>query len=164
MLYYDSKLLEFHEAVSGARFHSAYFRPGGVHQDMPQNMEERLYKHFKVFPKFIDDLEELLTNNRILRQRSVDIGILSKNNLGKNSTQCDVSEYLSVKNAAKRVKQMKKPLKAFINAAGVASMNMAVTTDENTVQKQIQTNLVGTIYCCQLFAPIMLRQKKFLRK
>ena len=55
---------------------------------------------------------------------------------------------------------MKKPLKAFINAAGVASMNMAVTTDEITVQKQIQTNLVGTIYCCQLFAPIMLRQKK----
>ncbi len=84
----------------------------------------------------------------------------SKNDLGKNSIQCNVSEYLSVKNAAKKVKQMKKPLKAFINAAGVASMNMAVTTDENTVQKQIQTNLVGTIYCCQLFAPIMLRQKK----
>ena len=55
---------------------------------------------------------------------------------------------------------MKKPVKAFINAAGVASMNMAVTTDESTVQKLVQTNLVGTIYCCQLFAPIMLRQKQ----
>lgn len=76
------------------------------------------------------------------------------------SIQCDVSEYPSVKNAAKEVKKLKKPIKAVINAAGVASMNMAVTTDENTVQKLIQTNLVGTIYCCQLFAPIMLRQKR----
>ena len=84
----------------------------------------------------------------------------SKENLKIDSIQCDVSEYLSVKSAARKVKLMKKPLKAFINAAGVASMNMAVTTDEITVQKQIQTNLVGTIYCCQLFAPIMLRQKK----
>lgn len=73
--------------------------------------------------------------------------------------ECDVSDYASVKNASKQVKRMKKPVKAVINAAGVASMNMAVTTDESTVQKLIQTNLVGTIYCCQLFAPIMLRQK-----
>ncbi len=73
--------------------------------------------------------------------------------------QCDVSDYASVKNAARKVKRMNAPVKAFINAAGVASMNMAVTTDESTVQKLIQTNLVGTIYCCQLFAPIMLRQK-----
>ena len=72
------KLLEFHEAVSGARFHAAYFRPGGVHQDMPEGMEEKLFDHFKTLPKFIDDLESLLTNNRILRQRSVDIGIISK--------------------------------------------------------------------------------------
>ena len=73
--------------------------------------------------------------------------------------ECDVSDYKSVKNAARRVKRMKTSVKAFVNAAGVASMNMAVTTDESTVQKLIQTNLVGTIYCCQLFAPIMLRQK-----
>jgi len=73
--------------------------------------------------------------------------------------KCDVSDYSSVKKAAREVKRMKVPLKAFINAAGVASMNMAITTDEATVQKLIQTNLVGTIYCCQLFAPIMLRQR-----
>ncbi len=72
------KLLEFHEAVSGARFHAAYFRPGGVHQDMPDGMEEKLFNHFKNLPKFIDELESLLTNNRILRQRSVDIGVISK--------------------------------------------------------------------------------------
>ena len=77
-----------------------------------------------------------------------------------DAIECDVSDYSSVKNASREVKRMKKPVKAFINAAGVASMNMAVTTDEATVQKLIQTNLVGTIYCCQLFAPIMLRQKR----
>lgn len=76
-----------------------------------------------------------------------------------DSIKCDVSDYSSVKNAAREFKRMKTPVKAFINAAGVASMNMAVTTDQSTVQKLIQTNLVGTIYCCQLFAPIMLRQK-----
>ncbi len=77
-----------------------------------------------------------------------------------DAIECDVSDYASVKNASKEVKRMKKPVTAFINAAGVASMNMAVTTDVSTVQKLIQTNLVGTIYCCQLFAPIMLRQKQ----
>ena len=73
---------------------------------------------------------------------------------------CDVSNYSSVKKVAYEIKQKKKPIKAFINAAGVASMNLAVTTDESTVQKLVQTNLIGTIYCCQLFAPIMLRQKQ----
>ena len=83
----------------------------------------------------------------------------SLSGLSIEAIECDVSDYDSVKNASREVKQLKKPVKAFINAAGVASMNMAVTTDESTVQKLIQTNLVGTIYCCQLFAPIMLRQK-----
>ena len=76
-----------------------------------------------------------------------------------DAIECDVTDYESVKRAAREVKRMKKPVSAFINAAGVASMNMAVTTNEATVQKLIQTNLAGTIYCCQLFAPIMLRQK-----
>ena len=71
------KLLEFHEEVSGARFHAAYFRPGGVHQDMPDGLDEKIYKYMIKFPKFIDDLETLLTENRILKQRSVDIGVLS---------------------------------------------------------------------------------------
>ena len=87
---------------------------------------------------------------------------LARNTNGMNIDviKCDVSNYSSVKNASKEVKKMKKPVKAFINAAGIASMNMALTTDESTVQKLIQTNLIGTIYCCQLFAPIMLRQKQ----
>ena len=72
------KLLEFHEAGSGARFHAAYFRPGGVSQDMPEKLEEKIYNYLNNFPNFIDDLETLLTENRVLKQRSVDIGILNK--------------------------------------------------------------------------------------
>lgn len=97
-----------------------------------------------------------------LIERGEDVVGLARNtgDLSINAIECDVSDYASVKNASKEVKRMKKPVKAFINAAGVASMNMAVTTDKSTVQKLIQTNLAGTIYCCQLFAPIMLRHKK----
>lgn len=97
-----------------------------------------------------------------LYERGEEVIGLARNTSGLkiNAIECDVSDYASVKNASKEVKRMKKPVTAFINAAGVASMNMAVTTDESTVQKLIQTNLVGTIYCCQLFAPIMLRQKQ----
>ena len=97
-----------------------------------------------------------------LIEKNEDVIGLARNtsNLKINAIECDVSDYGSVKSASKEVKRMKKPVKAFINAAGVASMNMAVTTDESTVQKLVQTNLVGTIYCCQLFAPIMLRHKQ----
>ena len=105
-------------------------------------------------------LGQAITERLIERGEEV-IGLARKTSgLKINAIECDVSNYASVKNASKEVKRMKKPVKAFINAAGVASMNMAVTTDESTVQKLIQTNLVGTIYCCQLFAPLMLRQKK----
>ena len=83
----------------------------------------------------------------------------STNELDIDGIECDVSNYSSVKSAVRELKRMKSPVKAFINSAGIASMNLAVTTDESTVQRLIQTNLVGTIYCCQLFAPIMLRQK-----
>ena len=83
----------------------------------------------------------------------------STKSLSIEGIDCDVSDYSSVKSAARRVKKLGEKVDAVINAAGVASMNMAVTTDEATVQKLVQTNLVGTIYCCQLFAPILLRQK-----
>ena len=97
---------------------------------------------------------------RIIEKGENVIGLArSVTGMSIDAIECDVSDYASVKNASREVKRMKKPVKAFINAAGVASMNMAVTTDESTVQRLIQTNLVGTIYCCQLFAPIMLRQK-----
>lgn len=69
------RLLEFYERVSGARFHSAYFRPGGVHQDLPAGLTDDVSDFVDGFPKFVDDLETLLTDNRIFRQRTVNIGV-----------------------------------------------------------------------------------------
>jgi NADH-quinone oxidoreductase subunit D len=74
------RLLEFYERVSGARFHSAYFRPGGVHQDMPAGLAEDIDGFCETFPARIDDLEELLTENRIFKQRTVNIGNISAGN------------------------------------------------------------------------------------
>jgi NADH-quinone oxidoreductase subunit D len=71
------KLLTFHEAASGARFHSNYFRPGGVSKDLPVGMEAEIGEWCETFPAFVDRLEELLTGNRIWKQRVVDIGIMS---------------------------------------------------------------------------------------
>ena len=71
------KLMEFYERVSGARLHAAYFRPGGVHQDIPDNLASDIFEFCKTFTKFIDDMEELLTENRIFRQRTVDIGVIT---------------------------------------------------------------------------------------
>jgi NADH-quinone oxidoreductase subunit D len=72
------KMLEFYERASGARFHSAYIRPGGVHQDIPDGMLEDVARFCKGFGKYIDDVEGLLTENRIWKQRTVDIGVVSK--------------------------------------------------------------------------------------
>ena len=71
-------LLSFYERASGARFHAAYFRPGGVHQDIPEELLDDIQKWLKNFPNFINDLETLLTENRIFKQRTVDIGVVSK--------------------------------------------------------------------------------------
>ena len=72
------KLMEFYERVSGSRLHANYFRPGGVHQDLPRGLAEDILKFCLSFPKIIDDLETLLTDNRIFKQRNVDIGVVSK--------------------------------------------------------------------------------------
>ncbi len=71
------KLMEFYEAASGARLHANYFRPGGVSRDLPAGLEQRIAAWSEGFPKFIDDLEELLTANRIWKQRTVDIGVMN---------------------------------------------------------------------------------------
>jgi len=72
------KLMEFYERVSGARLHAAYFRPGGVHRDLPAGLLEDVASFCETFPGIIDDIESLLTENRIFRQRTVDVGIVSK--------------------------------------------------------------------------------------
>ncbi|MCL2473454.1 MAG: NADH-quinone oxidoreductase subunit D [Alphaproteobacteria bacterium] len=71
-------LMEFYERVGGARMHTNYFRVGGVKEDLPDGLIEDIYAWAVKFPKFIDDLEGLLTNNRIFRQRTVGIAIASK--------------------------------------------------------------------------------------
>jgi NADH-quinone oxidoreductase subunit D len=72
------KMMGFYEKVSGSRMHSAYIRPGGVHQDLPIGLLEEISEFIKQFPQKIDDMENLLTDNRIFKQRMVDIGIVSK--------------------------------------------------------------------------------------
>ncbi|MBM08587.1 MAG: NADH-quinone oxidoreductase subunit D [Magnetovibrio sp.] len=71
------RLMEFCERVSGARLHMAYFRPGGVAYDMPKGLAEDIKEWADNFVKFINDLESLLTENRIFKQRTVDIGIIT---------------------------------------------------------------------------------------
>ncbi len=69
-------IMEFYERVCGARLHAAYFRPGGVHQDLPAGLADDIQIWNKRFPKVIADLESLLTENRIFKQRTVDIGVV----------------------------------------------------------------------------------------
>lgn len=71
------KMLEFYERVSGARFHAAYFRPGGVARDLPKGLLEDIEKFCEEFPAKLSDVEDLLTENRIFRQRMVDIGVVT---------------------------------------------------------------------------------------
>lgn len=72
------KLLEFYERVTGARMHANYFRPGGVRQDIPVGFLNDLYIFCTEFNERLNDMEELLTNNRIWRERLVDIGVITK--------------------------------------------------------------------------------------
>ncbi|MEH3125864.1 NADH-quinone oxidoreductase subunit D [Agrobacterium cavarae] len=71
------KLMVFYERASGARMHAAYFRPGGVHQDIPQELVDDIGKWCDPFITVLDNIEGLLTDNRIYKQRNVDIGVVS---------------------------------------------------------------------------------------
>ncbi|MGY4800450.1 NADH-quinone oxidoreductase subunit D [Teichococcus aerofrigidensis] len=70
-------LLEFYEAASGSHYHANYVRPGGVAKDIPAGLTDRIAAWAEQFPKFVDDIERLLTGNRIFKQRTVDIGIMT---------------------------------------------------------------------------------------
>jgi NADH-quinone oxidoreductase subunit D len=72
------KLMEFYERVCGARLHANYFRPGGVSQDLPDGLAEDIWDYTETLPGFLDDLHSLLTENRIVKQRTVDIGVVTK--------------------------------------------------------------------------------------
>ena len=71
------KLMGFYEQVSGSRLHAAYYRVGGVHQDLPLNLIEEIEEWLAGFGKIVDDIETLLSDNRIFKQRTVDVGVVS---------------------------------------------------------------------------------------
>ena len=71
------KLMEYCERASGARLHMAYFRPGGVAADIPDSLVDDIAAWCEAYPAMIDDLESLLTENRIFKQRTVDIGVMT---------------------------------------------------------------------------------------
>eukprot|EP01041_Mallomonas_annulata_P038198 gene38198-61650_t len=72
------KLMLFYERASGSRMHAAYFRPGGVHQDLPPDLVDDIESFCDPFLRVCDDLEGLLTDNRIFKQRNVDIGVVTR--------------------------------------------------------------------------------------
>tara|TARA_Y100000590_G_scaffold470659_1_gene667512 strand:+ start:4433 stop:5620 length:1188 start_codon:yes stop_codon:yes gene_type:complete len=72
------KLMCFYERASGSRMHAAYFRPGGVHQDLPTDLIDDIESFIETHPTVINDIEDLLTENRIFKQRNVDIGYISQ--------------------------------------------------------------------------------------
>jgi len=81
------KLMEFYERVSGARMHAAYFRPGGVNTDLSTDLLNSIYLFYKQFIIRLNEMEEILTCNRIWKQRLVDVGIISK----KDAQNCGFS-------------------------------------------------------------------------
>lgn len=72
------KIIEFYERVSGARMHANYIRPGGVARDLPPGLIADIMKFIDIFPKHLSDMEDLITENRIFKQRTVDIGIVTR--------------------------------------------------------------------------------------
>ena len=72
------RLMEFYERACGARLHAAYFRPGGVHLDLPDGLIDDIDAWIETFPKTLDDISDLLDENRIFKQRNCDIGVVSK--------------------------------------------------------------------------------------
>jgi NADH-quinone oxidoreductase subunit D len=72
------KLMQFYEKASGARMHANYFRPGGVRQDLPPSLIEEIYAWTETFPPILDDIESMITENRIFKQRNVDIAVVTQ--------------------------------------------------------------------------------------
>ena len=75
------KLMQFYERASGARLHAAYFRPGGVHQDLPPDLLDDIETWCHAFPSALDDIDGLITENRIFKQRNVDIGVVTEEDI-----------------------------------------------------------------------------------
>lgn len=83
----------------------------------------------------------------------------SKDVNNPNHFSCDITDHESLKKIYKKLSSDKETIKALINCAGIASMNLALTTPPDIIEKVIKTNLVGTIFCSQIFAPLLIRNK-----
>ena len=88
------------------------------------------------------------------------IGLSKNGNSELGIIKCDISDLKSIKSAANEIKKIDKKAYAFINAAGIASMNLALATPEEVIKKIINTNLVGTIFTSQVFSPFLIRNGK----
>ena len=99
--------------------------------------------------------QRLLSNN-------IEVVGLARNveHLDFENFACDVSSYKETQEVVQKLRKKKRSIRGLINAAGIASMNLALTTPEKTTQKIIDVNLAGTIFCCQLFSPLMIRKKE----
>ena len=75
------KLMVFYERACGARLHAAYFRPGGVHLDLPDDLIDDIEQWCHEFPALLDDIDGLLTENRIFKQRNADIGVVTEEDI-----------------------------------------------------------------------------------
>ena len=75
------KLMVFYERACGARLHAAYFRPGGVHQDLPDDLLDDIEQWAHEFPELLGDIDGLLTENRIFKQRNRDIGVVTEEDI-----------------------------------------------------------------------------------
>lgn len=85
---------------------------------------------------------------------------ISRSNVNcSNHYKCDIGNYESLKEIYRELNKKKYPIKAIINCAGIASMNLAITTPSNITEKIIRTNLLGTIFTNQIFAPLLIRNK-----
>tara|TARA_B110000858_G_scaffold198358_2_gene264255 strand:+ start:10165 stop:10842 length:678 start_codon:yes stop_codon:yes gene_type:complete len=96
-----------------------------------------------------------------LKEKKIDVlGISRTGDSKKGIIECDISDFSSVKSVASKIKKEHKNIYALINVAGIASMNLALATPEKTTRNIISTNLIGTIFTNQLFAPLIIRSKK----
>ena len=96
-----------------------------------------------------------------LKSQGIDTFTISRSNHTiKNHFQCDITKYDDLKKLYKQFTKEKKTIEAIVNCAGIASMNLAITTPKNIIDKVITTNLIGTIYTNQIFAPLLIRNGK----
>jgi len=96
-----------------------------------------------------------------LRRKGENVATISRSNYSEDNKHfsCDITNYQSLKEVYLHLSNCGHKIRALINCAGIASMNLAITTPPLTTERVIRTNLIGTIYANQIFAPLLIRNK-----